>query len=159
MISGNLQALKSYIQNLVTSSTGAQSFVYCDAITLMGKSRSAPGFKYPFVHMARPNAAAENNGFGNQTTVFYCEFTCMDKYDLSKKLPADQDNEIFRAENDTLNILLELERLLRVAMKKFDIEVSMKNDIDPVPPKWIDNHTGWKLSVKLTLGPNSTLCG
>lgn len=158
MLSGNLLALKNYMQNLVETKTAARYFIYCDAVTLIGKARSGAGFKYPFVNMSRPNIQPENNEFGNQTTVFYCEFTCMDKINMPGKTALQQDDEVLRAENDSANILLELERLLRVAHRTGDIEVTFKNEIDPVPPKWIDNHTGWKLSCKITLGPNSTAC-
>jgi hypothetical protein len=158
MLPGNLLTLKNYVQNLVETKTAAKYFIYCDAVTLIGKSRSGEGFKYPFLNMSRPNIQPENNGFGNQTTVFYCEFTCMDKINLAGKKTAEHDDEVLRAENDTANILLELERLLRVAHTKGDIEVTFKNEIDPVPPKWIDLHTGWKLTCSITLGPNSTAC-
>lgn len=158
MIVGTLRNLRDFVKNLVETKTAAAYFIYCDAPTLVGKARSGQGFKYPFVNLTPPTIRAENNGFGNQSTVFFCEFTCMDKIDMAGKTALEQDEEMFRAENDSSNILLEVERLLRVAHHSGDIEVEFKSELDPVAPKFIDRHTGFKLTAKITLGPNSTVC-
>lgn len=157
MIAGNLIAYKGFLETKALAVNGVNKFLYGDATKVAEYSRSNPKFGYPLVHLARPVVVPNNNHFGQQTTIFYSEISAITKYELTGAA-AGHDDVILEAESLTLNILLELERQLRLSHRRDDIEVEFTSEIEPILNKWIDKHTGWKMSVKITLGANSTAC-
>lgn len=157
MIAGNIKDYRDLLEATSMTIPEVRKFLYGDAAKIVAYSRSNPKFGYPLVHVARPVVTELNNEFGNVSTVFYSEITAFAKVDKSGAA-ADADDVELNAEDVTLSILLELRRKLRIAQRAGDIEVGLTSDIEPVLAKWIDSHTGWKLSVTITVGPNSNLC-
>lgn len=157
MIKGTLEDFTAFIEQKALALAGVNKFLYGSAEKVKAYSRSNPKFGYPLVHLSRPVVVAFDNGFGNHTTVFYSEIAAITKVDKTG-LAAEHDAKELHAENDTLNILLELERQLRLAQRNDDIEFESTTEIEPILHGWIEHHTGWKLSCKITLGANSNLC-
>lgn len=157
MIAGNIVDYRNFLETTALAVAGVNKFIYGDAIKIVNYSRSNPKFGYPLVHVARPVVQDSDNGFGNITTVFHSEICAFAKVDKTGAA-ADADGKELDSEDLTLGILLELKRKLRIAHKNGQIEVNHMTDIEPVLEKWIDGNVGWKLSVIITLGPNSNLC-
>jgi hypothetical protein len=157
MIKGTLSEFKNFIENLSTGIAGVNKFLYGDALKIVAYSRSNPQFGYPLIHLNRPIVVAENNGFGNQTTVFYAEIVAMTKVDKTGKAN-DHDAKELLADGQALTILLELERKLRLSSQDDVIDFETNTEIEPTLPGWIDGHIGWKMTCKITLAANSQQC-
>lgn len=157
MIAGNLTAYKGFLETKALALAGVTKFIYGSAAKIANMSRSNTKFGYPLIHVCRPVVASRDNGMGNITTVFYSEIACIGK--LNKAGSAeDVENDEMEVEDLTLSVLLEFERQLRLAHRKGDIEFDADVEIEPTLEKWIDAHTGWKMSCKIVLGANSGLC-
>ena len=157
MLVGNIISLKTFLQAQSLAVPGVTHFIFGDALKVIEYSKSNAKFGYPLVHCSKPIVMPTNNGYGNNQVQFYIELSCFAKVDKTG-LAADADDKELAKDNEALNVLLALEKKLRLADRAGQIEFEEAPEIEPVPPKWIDAHVGWKMNFRIALGPNSNTC-
>jgi hypothetical protein len=154
MITGDIRNTRDYFENL--AAVLDVDFVYGSSKKLVAKSRSSK--KYPIMHLNRPMVRTSDNGMANRLSVFYLEVTFMDKY-VTTGLEAEQDVSEFEAEERCLNYLYDVLKQLNHDNSDGVLSFDFKSvTIDPVMDKWIDKHSGWKMSFKMMGSINSKVC-
>jgi hypothetical protein len=155
MLITSIKTLKEYFQSFAEEQNIA--FVYGPAKKLIAKSKSSAEFNYPILHLNRPVVSSSDNDMSNYMKSFNCEVVCLQKYS-KKGTPEQIDESELDAEDDTFEILLELEKKMLNDNNDVQLIFSLNTCItEPVSDTFIDYHSGWKMSFKIDFYANSKL--
>ena len=154
MQTGDISTTRNYINDFATEQ--GVSFVYGSSQRLVAKTRSK--LTYPIIHMNRPMIRTRDNGMANRLATFYLEITIIEKYETKGSIE-DEDASEWAAEQAALEMMMELLKKMNHDNSEGLLNFDFKTvTIDPVMDKWIDKHTGWKMSFRLDGGINSKVC-
>ena len=154
MQTGDIRTTRDYFKGFATQK--AVSFVYGPAQKLIAKSKSK--LSYPIIHLNRPMIRTQDNGMENRLATYYLEVTVLAKYETSGT-NEDEDNSEFDAEEAALIMMMDLLKKMNHDNSDGLLNFEFKTvTIDPVMDKWIDKHTGWKMSFKINGSINAQVC-